>query len=68
MRPTRATRGAPEYRESGGDNFPSSDDDTNDYRIEPRKRKSIDRGSDCDGLDDEEIEEEEEAPPVQHPP
>ena len=54
-RPTRATRGAPQYRESGGDISPSFDDDTEDSRVEHRKRKSTDGESD----DEEEIEEEE---------
>ena len=69
-RPTRTTRGAPQYRESGdGSNPSSNDDDTKDYRVENRKRKSTDRESDDDSTDDEqEIEEEEEAPLVQHPP
>jgi hypothetical protein len=62
-RPSRATRGAPQYRESGdGDSSPSSDDDEEEnYRVEPRKRKSTDRDSDDDS-GDEEIGEE-EAPP-----
>ena len=56
--------------ESGdGDSSPSSDDDeTKDYRVESRKRKSTDRESDDDSGDDEEEIEEEEAPPVQYPP
>ena len=52
-RPTRATRVAPQYRDDDGDSSPSSDDDTKDYRVEARKRKSTDRGSDDDSLDDE---------------
>jgi len=66
-RPVRAARDAPQYKESGdGDNSPSSnDDDTEDYRVEHRKRKSTDKELDDDNLD---VEEEEEAPPVQHPP
>jgi len=70
-RPTRTTRGAPQYRESGdGSNPSSNDDDTKDYRVENRKRKSTDRESNENSTDDEEeeIEEEEEAPLVQHPP
>ena len=64
-RPTRTTRGAPQYRESGGGSYPSSDDDdTEDYRVEHRKRKSTDRDSDVDSP----AADEEEAPPVQHPP
>ena len=37
--------------------------------MEPRdrKRKSTDRGLDCDSTDDEQEIEEEEIPPVQHP-
>ena len=69
-RPSRATRGAPQYRKSGDSSSPYSDDDeTKDYRVELRKRKSTDRDSDVDNLDDEEEikEEEEEAPLVQHP-
>ena len=61
-RPSRATRGAPQYRESGdGDSNPSSDDETEDYRVEHKKRKSTDRDSDresVDGDSSEEIEEE----------
>ena len=54
-RPARAARGAPQYRESGdGDSSPSTDDDeTEDYRVEPRKRKSTDRDSYIDSPDDE---------------
>ena len=69
-RPSRATRGAPQYRESGdGDCSSSSDDETKDYRVGHRKRKSTDRDSDreSDGGDSsKEIEEEEQAPPVHH--
>ena len=61
-RPSRATRGAPQYRESDdGDSSPSSDDETEDYRVGHRKRKNTDRDSDreSDGGDiSEEIEEE----------
>ena len=59
-RPSRATRGAPQYRESGdGDSSPSSNDETEDYRVRHRKRKSTDRGSNSGNSDDEqEIEEE----------
>ena len=40
-RPSRATRGAPQYRESGdGDSSPSFGDETEDYKLEHRKRKS----------------------------
>ena len=56
---SRATRGAPQYKE--GDNSSSSDTDIEEYRVEPstRKRKSTDRDSDGDSSDDEqEIEEE----------
>ena len=65
-RPARAARGAPQYRESGdGDSSPSFDDDTKDYRVEHRKRKSIDRESDDDDSPDDEQEiKEEEAPPI----
>jgi hypothetical protein len=64
-RTSRAARGAPQYRESGdGDSSPSSDDDTEDYRVEHRKRKSTDRESDDGSQDDEEEIEEEEAPLV----
>ena len=68
-RPSIATRGAPQYRESGdGDSSPSSDDDeTEDYRVVSRKRNSTDREPDDDNGDNEEIEEE-EAPLVQYPP
>ena len=62
MRPSRATRGAPQYRESGdGDCSSSSDDETKDYRVGHRKRKSNDRDLDkeSDGGDNsKEIEEE----------
>ena len=54
---SRATRGAPQYRE--GDS--SSSSYTEEYRVEPRdkKRKSTNRGSDGGSSDDEqEIEEE----------
>ena len=66
MKPSRATRGTPQYRESGdGDSSPSSSDEIGDYRVENRKRKSTDRESDDNSTDDEEeIEEEEEAPLV----
>ena len=49
---SRATRGAPQYKE--GDNSSSSDIDTEEYRVEPntRKRKSTDRGSDGGSSDD----------------
>ena len=61
-RPSRATRGAPQYRESGdGDSSPSFGDETEDYRLEHMKRKSTDRNSDReldDGDSSEEIEEE----------
>jgi hypothetical protein len=69
-RPSRATRGAPQYREGGdGDSSPSSDDDEiDDYRVEPRKRKSTDRGLDDDDSGDEEEIKEEEDSPVQHAP
>jgi hypothetical protein len=51
-RPSRATRGAPQYKESGdGDSSPSSnDDETEDYRVEHRKRKSTDIESDDDDV------------------
>ena len=68
-RPSRATRGAPQYRESGdGDMSLSFDDDeTEDYRVESRKRKSTDRDSDSGNSDDEqEIEEEQPVPLAQH--
>jgi hypothetical protein len=62
-RPSRATRGAPQYREGGDGTSPSSlssnDDETEDYRVEHRKRKSTDRDLDIDSPDDEE-----EAPSV----
>jgi hypothetical protein len=62
-----ATGAAPQYRE--GDGSSSSDIDIDKYRVEPRKRKSTDKGSDDDSSDGEqEIEEEELVPPVQHPP
>ena len=64
---SRATRGAPQYKE--GDNNSSSDTDTEEYRVEPStsKRKSTDKGSDSGSLDDEqEIEEEQAVPPAQH--
>ena len=70
-RPSRATKGAPQYREGGDDDSsPSSGDETEDYRLEHRKRKSTDRDSDResdDGDSSEEIEEEQQAPPVHHP-
>ncbi|XP_066373834.1 rRNA biogenesis protein rrp-36-like [Miscanthus floridulus] len=57
---SRATRGAPQYKE--GDNSSSSDTDIDEFRVEPiedRKRKSTDKGSDGDSSDEEqEIEEE----------
>ena len=63
-RPSRATRGAPQYRESGdGDSSLSSDDETEDYRVEHRKRKSTNKDSDREsggGDSSEEIEEEEQ--------
>ena len=59
---SRVTRGAPQYRESGdGDSSPSSGDETKDYRVKNRKRKSTDRDSDResdDGDSSEDIEEE----------
>ena len=64
---SRATRGAPQYRE--GDSSSSSNTDIEEYRVEPsnRKRKSTDRGSDGGSSDDEqEIEEEQAVPPAQH--
>ena len=64
---SRATRGAPQYKERG--NNSSSNIDTEEYRVEPstRKRKSTDRGSDGGSSDDEqEIEEEQAVPPAQH--
>ena len=61
-RPSRATRGTSQYREGGdGDSSPSSGDETKDYRLEHRKRKSTDRDSDResdDGDNSKEIEEE----------
>ena len=66
---SRATRGAPQYKE--GDNNSSSDTDTEEYRVEPstRKRKNTDRSSDSGSLDDEqEIEEEKPVPLAQHQP
>ena len=64
-RPSRATRGATQYRESdGGSSSSSDDDDTKDYRVEHRKRKSTDRELD----DNDSLDDEQEAPPVQHPP
>jgi len=54
-RPTLATRGAPQYRESGDGSSPSSDDeDTEDFRVEHRKRKSTDRRLDDDDSPDDE--------------
>ena len=38
-RPTRATRGAPQYRDDDGESSPSSDDDIEDYKVKHRKRK-----------------------------
>ena len=69
-RPSRATRCAPQYREGGDGSSPSSDDeDTEDFRVEHRKRKSTDRRlDDDDSPDDEQEIEEEEAPSVQLPP
>jgi hypothetical protein len=64
---SRATRGAPQYKER--DNSSSSDIDTKEYRVEPstRKRKSTNRDSDGGSSDDEqEIEEEQIVPPAQH--
>ena len=55
---SRATRGAPQYKE--GDNSSSSDIDTEEYRVEPntRKRKSTDRDPDGgSSYDEQEIEE-----------
>ena len=53
---------APQYREGGnGASSPSSGDETEDYRLEHRKRKSTDRDSDResdDGDNSKEIEEE----------
>ena len=66
---SRATRGAPKYKE--GDNSSSSNTDTEEYRVEPstRKRKSFDRDSDGGSSNDEqEIEEEQAVPPAQHQP
>ena len=61
-RPSRATRGTPQYREGGdGDSSPSFDDETEDYRVENRKRKNTDRDSNKEsngGDSSEEIEEE----------
>ena len=61
-RPSRATRGAPQYREGGdGDSSPSSSDETEDYRVGHMKRKSTDKDLDreSDGGDSsKEIEEE----------
>ena len=69
-RPSRATRGAPQYKVSGdGDSSPSSGDETEDYRLKHMKRKSTDRDSDReldDGDSSEEIEEEQQAPLVHH--
>ena len=50
---SRATRGAPQYKE--GDNSSFSNTDIEEYRVEPstRKRKSTDRGSDSGSSDDE---------------
>ena len=61
---SRATRGAPQYKE--GDNSSSSDIDTEEYRVEPniRKRKSTNRGSDGGSSDDEQEIEEEQAVPL----
>ena len=52
-RPSRATRGAPQYRE--GDSSSSSDIDTEEYRVEhnTKERKSTDRGLDGNSSDDE---------------
>ena len=50
-RPTRATRGAPQYRDDDGDSSLSSYDDTEDYIVEHRKRKSTDRESDDDSTE-----------------
>ncbi|XP_066354418.1 uncharacterized protein [Miscanthus floridulus] len=67
-RPSRATRGAPQYREDADSSSFSDDDKIEDYRVESRKRKSTDRGSDDDSDDDEDVEEDEDAPPVQDQP
>lgn len=65
-RPSRATRGAPQYRDLD-DSSPSSDDDEeDDFRVESRQRRITDRDSD-DGDSGNEIEEEEEVP-VQYGP
>jgi len=70
-RPTSAASSvAPQYAEGLGSS--SSDTDSDEFRVEPREdrnRKSTDRGSDGVSSDEEqEIEEEESVPPVQHQP
>ena len=43
-RPSRVTRGAPQYRvRDDCDSSPSSGDETEDYRVENRKRKTTDK-------------------------
>lgn len=59
-RPTIVATRAPQYRDDG-DSSPSFDTNTNDFRVEPRKRKSTVRGSNV-SLDDEIVDEE--VPPV----
>ena len=67
-RSTRAaTSTALQYREGGSSS--SSNTDIDEYKMEPRdqKRKSTNRGSDDESSDGEqEIEEEQPVPPVQH--
>ena len=50
---SKATRGAPQYRE--GDSSSSSNIDIEEYKVDPRdrKRKSTNRGSDGDNSDNE---------------
>ena len=60
---SRATRGAPQYKE--GDSSSSSNTDTEEYRVEPstRKRKRTNRDLDGGSSDDEQEIEEEQAVP-----
>ena len=69
-RSTRAaSSAAPQYAEGSGSS--SSDTDTDEFRVESReerKRKSTNRGSEGDSLDEEQEIEEEPVPPFQHQP
>ena len=62
-----ATSAAPQYAEGSGSSSSDTDIDIDEFRVESRedrKRKSTDRGSEGDSLDEkQEIEEEESVPP-----